>query len=168
MFWNVYVWTQKYQVPISLHEGHLAIKTSLECMLVHRWVCIYVNLFLCVTTGAYALHVSEDSSGCWSLLPTVFETVSFYSMLHIAGNLACELQKSLISLCHLTTEVDDALYGFWESEFNSTHALSFPELHTWCSKDYQNAANVAREKAPDKKYEGNGISNLFWAWKHRQ
>lgn len=30
MLWNVCVWGQKYQGPLSLREGHLAIKTSLR------------------------------------------------------------------------------------------------------------------------------------------
>lgn len=100
-------------------------KLHWECMHIHRWICVYMNLFLCVTAGAYVLHVSEDSSGCWSLLPAVFETMSIYSMLRILGNLACELQKSLVSVCHLSTEVNNALYGFWESELNSSHFSLF-------------------------------------------
>lgn len=53
------------------------------------------------------------------------------------------------------------LYMVSENLNSIHHIFPFSEPHTWCYKDDYKAANVAREKAPDQKCEGNEISNLF-------
>lgn len=97
----------------------------------------YVDLFLCVTTGACVIHVwrSEDSPGMLVFATNCVWHGAFLFHVVYSENLSYELQESLVSACHLTIEVDGTLYVFEDSELNPSRALPFPEIHTWCSKD---------------------------------
>lgn len=93
----------------------------------------------------------------------MFEIVSFCSMQHIPCNLACELQGTLVSACHLTREVEGTLYGLWESELNLSHALPFPESKPGPLRMNKKQPVWLEKKASDEKCEGTEIRNPFEA-----